>query len=698
MVLRPAACLAALLALGGLAGGDDGVPPVPPPKSWDRFVMLVWQYQTDVTRDKDLYESLNLRGFHIDRDNEKLQAFAKSSGWPFYVDHAAGKGILHLGKQADAILRKKEILVRPNSLADPKNIEQLKKTLSRSIAGAKGSTVVAYAFDDEISLGNFCSAVETDGHPLAIAAYRKDLEAMYGTIQALNAEYGTTHPDFASIEPRSFEAFRSQLKPDALGKLNLSAWCDWRTSMDNQWAAALTELTRYSNSLDPGTPAGYVGGHSPCVWGGQDYRKLSKSIQWIEAYDIGGSNEILRSFWDQRRPHVQTFFSSKKPKQDAWFLWYYLCHGNRGVICWPEGWFKDGKAADPIAANAATFKEVQGPVSRKIIDGVFVHDPIAIYYSQPSIQVTWALDAATHGGTWPNRSSSMENALSTSNLTRIGWLKSLEDLGYQAKFVHQDHLLGGALERDGFKVLLLNRTLCLSDAEAAAIKAFAARGGVVIADHLCGIFDEHGKARERGALDDLFGVRHDLAKGILGGKTLSEVDAEKGGQFSAKTWAVEGADLHQGMPLIERGLGGALRKGKHAYLNLSSAGYLLRRGTAESKEWRTLVGGLLEEAGLRPRVTLSLGGERTRMTEAITWRNGDRLTLCVLQNLDRRAAIDDFGATEGATGDAAQKLKISFATPVKGLINERTGKAMGDGREFEDDYAPWEANVYTYSP
>ena len=103
------------------------------------------------------------------------------------------------------------------------------------------------------------------------------------------------------------------------------------------------------------------------------------------------------------------------------------------------------------------------------------------------------------------------------------------------------------------------------------------------------------------------------------------------------------------------------------------------------------------------------------MTEAITWKNGDRLTLCVLQNLDRRASIDDFGTTQGATGEATQKLKITFpapvkglrvgffpawmkAAPVKGLINERTGEAMGDGREFEDDYSPWGANVYTYSP
>jgi len=292
----------------------------------------------------------------------------------------------------------------------------------------------------------------------------------------------------------------------------------------------------------------------------------------------------------------------------------------------------------------------------------------------------------------------MENALSTSNLTRIGWIKLLEDLGYQAKFIHQDHLLGGALERDGTKVLVLNRTLCLSDAEAAAIRTFAAGGGVVIADHLCGVFDEHGKAREKGALDDLFGIRHDLAQGILGGKTLSEVDAEKGAQFSTQTWAIDGALLHQRLPIFERGLGAVLRKDRHTYLNLSPAGYLLQRGMPESKGWLELVSSLLGEAGVKPRAVFSLGGDPARTTEALYWKNGERITLCVVQNLDRHASIDTFGTVQGTMGDSARKLTISFGAPVKGLVNERTGREMGDGKLFGDDFTPWEANVYTFTP
>lgn len=712
MVLRRGLS-AAVLAGACLIGGARSVPDIDIPKSWNSFVILPWQYQTDAVRDKSLYESVNLHGFHIDRKNDALQAFGRATNWPYYVDHAAGKGYLHLGAAANALLRKNAILPRPNSLTDRRTLEAMKKLLHDNIGSAKGSSVVAYAFDDEISTGSFCSPVETDGSPGSIAEYRKFLESMYSNIHGLNAEYGTSFKSFDEVSPRSYEAYREQLSPKSIGTINLSAWCDWRSYMDTQFATILAELTSYANELDPATPAGFVGGQGPNAFGGYDYRKLTGAVQWMEAYDIGGSNEILRSFWTQKRPHVQTYFSSKNPRLDTWFLWYYLCHGNRGVIGWPEGWFANGRVADYIQAVAETYKEVQGPVSRKIIDGVFVHDPVAIYYSQPSIQITWAMDAASHGGTWPNRMSSLDNSISTSALTRVAWLKTLEDIGIQAKFIHQDHLLSGALEKDGYKVLLLNRVLCLSDAEAAAIASFAAKGGVVIADALCGVFDGHGKAREKGALDDIFDVKHDLSKGILGGNTLTEVDGEKGNSLSDKTWAVEGAPSAWSMPVFERGLSvvgkgkvlsdaaagaAVVRTGQHVYLNLSPVGYLLKRTKPEGAHWATSVRTLLQEAGVSPRLTLWENGHPAQQCEAIFWKNPDRMTVCVIKNQDRKASVDSFGATQGALGDGRVKLRLSFAQEIKDLKNERTGKTLGDGREFEDEWIPWEANVYTYAP
>jgi hypothetical protein len=200
----------------GQALALDPVPEVAPPKSWDKFVVLMYQYGTDVRRDQAVYEALNLHGFHIDRRQDELVAFGKEKSWPFYVDHAADKGYLHLGDNdknpnVAAVTRKRGLITRPNSLADPATIEKLHGFLADRIGSAKGSTAVAYAFDDEISLGNFCSPAETDTHPAAIAFYRKQLEIAYKTIDALNAEYGTAFASFAEVNPTGFESVRSQL-------------------------------------------------------------------------------------------------------------------------------------------------------------------------------------------------------------------------------------------------------------------------------------------------------------------------------------------------------------------------------------------------------------------------------------------------------------------------------------------------------
>jgi hypothetical protein len=136
-----------------------------------------------------------------------------------------------------------------------------------------------------------------------------------------------------------------------------------------------------------------------------------------------------------------------------------------------------------------------------------------------------------------------------------------------------------------------------------------------------------------------------------------------------------------------------VRNGKNVYLNLSPLGYLLQRAKHEGRSWTAGVASLLKEAGVMPRLSIS-----EPETESIFWKNPDRMTLCILKNQDRKASIDGFGSAQGTLGDGRIKLKLTFAKAVRDLKNERTGKALGDGRDFEDDLTPWEANVYSYAP
>jgi len=736
-------CVAGLILLGfcvpyavsaaewtaGAAGMPEAVPYVEPKPAWDRFLVLVWQYKTDVRKDLALYRKAGFRGFHIDRGagREGRVAFARREEMPYYNDHAADKGYLHLTPRTgrDKVLRKRRLIPRPWSLAEPKTLRVLKGHLKRNVTVTRRGPVVGYAFDDEISLGCFNSPAEVDASPASVAAYRKWLAGQYGSIERLNATWGTSYKSFDEAEPASFEQIRGRHTKPPLARWNLSRWMDWRRYMDTQFADCLADLTRYTNTLDPRTPAGFVGGQQPSAYGGYDYSKICRAVQWTESYDIGGTNEILRSLWrwPERRPHVQTWFSRGDAKIDSWFLWYYLVHGNRGVIAWPErggtSWFhwKGGGLAPFIADNADTIREVQGEVSRPILDpeARLDADPIAVYYSHPSVQASWAMDVVPHRGTWPNRSSSLDNSCQTQARNRVAWFKLLEDCGYQYTVVTGGQVAGGALQEENFRVLVLRRAICLSDAEADAIRRFVRAGGTVIADHLTGLLDGRGVGRAGGgALDDLFGIKRDEAKGYLDGKAIAEINGERYRRPLMERLAYDGALRRRGIVVYERGtravggaaadarVGGAdvlitrkVGKGRAVYLNLTPVAYNApgERQGAFGRAWRAIVSGLLEEAGLAPRVRVLAGGKAVPMAETLLWRKGDRVCLCVVKNPPREAATSGAGEVAETFGKPGQ-VEIRLSRPARRIRNLRSGEDLPDGTVIRARWTPWQALVF----
>ncbi|ANM30904.1 hypothetical protein ABI59_16965 [Acidobacteria bacterium Mor1] len=689
--------------------------------------------------DLELYRSLGFDAFHIDRGGDRASdvAFAREQGLPYYVDHAADKGWLHLTDRHGRarIMGKREVLSRPHSLADPATLETLEGFLRANVEVTRNGPVLAYAFDDEPSLGSFTSPVEVDGSARSVAGYRKWLQSRYGSIESLNRSWGTELAAFSEVWPRSFGQVRPTNAPFA--QWNLAPWCDWRSYMDDQFAATMARLTRFTNGLDPNTPAGFVGGQQPAPYGGYDYAKLARSVQWIESYDIGGTNEILRSLWrhPERRPHVQTWFSSGDARRDGWFLWYYLLHGNRGVIAWPEhdrrSWFRygdDGRPAPFIRDNVETIREVQSELSRHILDPDlrFDADPVAVLYSHPSVQVSWAMDATAHGNSWHRRFSRIDNRCQSAGKNRVAWFKLLEDAGFQYEVITGEQVAAGGLSDGGYRVLVLNRAVALSAAEAEAIRGFVNRGGTVIADHLTGLFDESGRGRpEGGVLDDLFGLRRDEARGYLNGSTVAEIDGELHQRpYAERLRSHRGALRHEGMTVYERGtiavgapqdekgggeygeaaarVGGAdvlierrIGEGRALYLNLSPIAYydLNARLSSEGEAWRRLIAEELGNSGLLPRARVTAGGRPVPLAEVVYWRKGDRVTVGVIKNPTRQSAVDAVGEIDGLGGEPLE-IEIRFAETVRDVVDLRSGAAHPDGEIIRARWNPWEALLF----
>jgi hypothetical protein len=667
---------------------------------WNTWIYMPWRYQWTIGTGEEggrFCREYGFNGGFTDHGEGPLEWLER---WKlrFYNDHTAGKGDLHLRGSED----------RTNFQRDQRNprairhgtdgprpidaalLERLRDRISANIGGVRAGTGrLAYALDDEISWGAFVT-------PLPWRLNQDD-DAYQ---RWLNNIYGANPPRAAFVTP---DFVLKQLNRP-LGDLDFSPLLDRLTYQDSVWARLIRQLVEHANRVDPDTPCGFVGAQAPSIWGGYDYAKLAKSIQFIEAYDLGSAQAILRSFnpanaWAQ----VTTHFHNDQlgVENDFWQSWYYFAHGNRGMIGWVEGWFDGPKPRPWLDRYKRTVKDlgaVQGP---KLVGARWVHDGVAIYYSHPSIQVSWCLDIEPHGKTWVNRGD--DHRLGTSHNVRKAWEYLLADSGIQYNFLAYDQLIRSGVPAE-YKVLILPACYALSDAEAERIRTYCRSGGTVIADFACGLFDQHGKGRSRGALDDLFGVAHagSLSKRDFFSGTLwveTNQDAAYSFRKFRQLFETTSCRLQAGFAIAEPRLDTLKVKqfgrGRAVYLNLSPQRYLqYREDGSDSDDQRALFLGEVNPTGRPPRVIVGHRGRRPPACEVTYWAKGSRTYVFVLKNVPVSTSPTGGG---GASGVGPREIDVDVSVPdARNLVDERSGKALGAARVYSFPWNGMEPVFFSY--
>ena len=453
-------------------------------------------------------------------------AWINRFGLRFYLDHTAGKHDLHLwdgGQQKPHLAELHGSGVRAVPVNEALR-QRLHGKIQNNISQVKSSPErAAYALDDEVSWGHFVHPTmwRVTDDP---AAYPAWLAEVYGAGAAPARDRWVTYDDI-----------RTHLPAWSVRDFDAGPLMDQWSFNDSYWCNFLGGLVEYANTLDPDTPCGLVGGQAPSPFGGYDYAKLMRKLQYIEAYNLGSSQAVIRSFNPQGAVPAVTSMFHQSAEDDIWQVWYYLAHGNRGHIGWVENWF-DGPTPRPWQEVVAPdYREAAQKIGPLMQGAQWRHDGVALLYSHPSVQLGWILDAQAHGATWVNRDG--DHRLGAAPLVRQAWENMLRDGGLQYNFLSYADVIQTGIPPE-YKVLILPACLCLSDAEASAIEAFCRRGGTVIADYLPGVWDQHGRGRAAGgALDSLFGVRHDPAMtqaDVFGGSLWCEVDQDAG--FGWKTY------------------------------------------------------------------------------------------------------------------------------------------------------------------
>lgn len=622
-------------------------------------------------------------------------------GLRFYVDHVADKGYLHLW-DGDVDKAQRDALhgagMRPHPLGAPLRTK-LEAFVQKHLAPVTASpNRAAYALDDEPSWGHFVHPTMwriTDDEE----AYPRWLREVYGAEAAPERARWNTYEDL-----------RRDLARWRVADFDASPLMDQWSFNDSLWSNFIGGLVEHANALDPATPCGIVGGQMPSPFGGYDYAKLMRKVQFIESYDLGSSQAIIRSFNPRDAlPSVTTHFF-QGAADSAWQTWYYLAHGNRGHIGWVDGWF-DGETPRAWHATTAPARvEAATRIGPLVAGAEWMHDGVALYYSHASIQLGWILDAEAHGKTWVNRNS--DERLASAALVRRAWENMLRDSGVQYDFVSYVDVIQRGVP-DEYKVLILPACLCLSDVEARHIREFCARGGTVIADYLPGVWDQHGRGRKAGgALDDLFGVRHAptlSAKDVFGERLWVETDQDR--NYSYRTYdelltrgsscVVDATGFHKAVRALPTQVSREHGEGRAVLMNLSPQWYNAWRvaGAAPSGR-RSAFMRYIAEAGVTPWARVTSGGEPLHGHEVTYWRRLDgRIVLFVVQNPELCGTSTGGGGSVGlVTGKV--EVTVRFGRNVREVRDERRDVALegqGEGgREFSLEYERGEALVLSF--
>lgn len=474
-------------------------------QTWQQYRIIEWQGRTAEQLATLKRIGVEAGAVVADRDNTGVPlaigtAPLRAAGMRWYIENAAtdfysayhrwtkGKPVNWLFLQQQQLYRTdptdNAALLRNPSLLDTAAQTHIRKRLIDIVHQESRYHPLFYNLGDETGIADLSAFWDFDLSPQSIAGMRVWLRQQYGSLAALNAEWGTRYASWNAIQP---ELTRTAMqRTDG----NFAAWADFKAWMDVSFARALRMGTDAIHSADPHAISAIEGAQMP-GWGGYDYTKLAHVVDLMEVYDMGENLPILRSF-NPRLIELTTSFDAEPA--DVHQVWRELLRGSRGLILWDSDYtivHQDGALGDRGKAYIPMFLELHrvGPL---IINSTPHTDPVAILYSPASFRTQWMLDQAPKGDAWMARDADKENEDNACRAALHGYVEGLSQLGIAPRFVSAE-----MLPDLNARALILPDALDLSSADARAIATFAARGGVVIADRQPGLYDAHSKRLPR---------------------------------------------------------------------------------------------------------------------------------------------------------------------------------------------------------
>ena len=342
-----------------------------------------------------------------------------------------------------------------------------------------------YSLGDETGIADLAAFSDFDLSPRSVAGFRTWLRGQYGSLAALNAEWGTTYSDWSAIQPETTR--RAMQRSDD----NFAQWNDFKAWMDIEFANALRFGTDAVHRADQQALSAIEGVQLP-GWGGYDYARIAHAVDVMEIYPGDENLALIRAINPAVIPLITGFAASPGDIHD---IWRAVLLGSRGLILWDEdnGIVRPDASPGPrAAAYAALCAALRGPLVHRLINAEPLHDRVAILYSPASFRLTWLLDHRHDGDAWMDRTAENEWQDNAWRAALRSYAEALARIGLRPTFITDDQLAHGPLAAS---VLILPHSIALSDQQLLTMAGFVAKGGQVIADVPPGAFDGHGRRR-----------------------------------------------------------------------------------------------------------------------------------------------------------------------------------------------------------
>jgi hypothetical protein len=585
--------------------------PTKPPYA-DRFMLGVWGApERDVLQMQGMLDTARRIGFELHSHSYDDRLLYATGGYKTSLVGLESRN-RYGPRGAEVKLDSERLIMHPPLLPSPQAVAATKAAWQKQARSQFESGAWLCGLDDERRMSD-----DFDFHPQTLAGFRRWLAGRYTTIAELNRAWGSAFGDFSAVTPRR----RKELGDSP----NLAPWLEFRMYIGEVLGDYYTKApAEWAREIDPRLSVGEWGIYEPDVTWPVDWRRYAPCYQFTSRYggNQGVLEELFRSFAPATRHGQWQGYGMMAISPDRRIdPWRSLLNG--GSFCWfwelrDSGWLNYAVLTSdqrPTAGYAALardeFPDLTGGIDRLILASRFTDDKIAVAYSYPS----WLCESAALAG----RAKVV-----------------VEELGFQHTFMDLDDVAAGRLEKEGYRLLVIQQASCLARAQIDAVRRFVEQGGTLICLGRVGWRDLHGTPWPTGALaDPLTGVRTDRATPL--GRTVElRIDGQPRALYAAHQGiSVDGAQVLAAADIDGRSVPvwtmRAVGRGKVFWLNSSLEAHrtvhtggaagersLAQTGpdTVRRTHW-AMFHRMLAEAGLPPRLRLSAGDQPVFDTE--TW-------------------------------------------------------------------------------